>query len=410
MSDREADRPELSRRAALGRLVAGAAGAAALAAGCGRDQRKAPAVAAEPANSAAPRVEAKRVIRRGTVVAPSKIARNDGTFVHMLTRIDLDAEVLRPAPFEIPFYGHGIAVDPRDVGRALVFEKKGPGCCLVDLRGGRVLREIPARPGRQFYGHGVFNKDGAFLFCTETYTEDGSMRGVIAVRDSNTLEWKGDLPSYGHAPHDVVLAPDLQHLVITNGGGTKASGHVPNLAWVDLRTHKPMRRLGFDRDDVNAGHVAVAANGHVAVVSAPREGLDASAPGVHGAISFWRGEAGPEARLRTATGAVPAAMRDETLSVAIDDRRGKVVATNPKGNQLSFWSLATGESLGSTTRYVEPRGVAYTLDGSALLVSCGEGSDLRLLSPETFAELPGGVLAESFTSGAHLRVLPLDWA
>lgn len=418
--------PRIGRRRVLLRL-AGAGGALAWI-GCG--ERK-PAPASVPANPTPPSAEpppvaatpsvapapapavhtgrAKPTIRRGTVLAPEKLAGSDGSVRHLLSRIDLDAATLRADPFPIPFYGHGLAIDPRDPGRALVFEKKGPGCCLVDLRAGRMIREIPAQPGRQFYGHGVFNKDGAYIFCTETFTEDGTMRGVIAVRDSNTLRWKGDLPSFGHAPHDVVLSPDLRHLVVTNGGGTRESGHVPNLAWIDLRTHKVHQRLAFDRDDINAGHVAVAEDGAVAVVSAPRDGLDAKAVGVRGAFSFWRAGVRPEA-LRSARGPVAEAMRDETLSVAIDDRRGRIVATNPKGNQLSWWRLADGTNLGSTTRYVEPRGVAYSLDGSALLVSCGEGSELRLLSPETFEELPDGVLAESFTSGAHLRVIALDRA
>lgn len=371
---------------------------------------RAPGVVTSASAARAGGTVARDAIVRGTLLGTDAIVGKDGATIHLLSRIDLDAAVLRSRPFPIPFYAHGIAIDPRDAGRAVAFEKRGAGCCLVDLRSGAVQATIQPRPGRQFYGHGTFNRDGAFLFCTETFVEDGSNRGVIAVRDSNSLRWISDLPSYGEAPHDVVLTPDRGQLVVTNGGGTEASGQVPNLAWIDLRSHANARKLPFSSARINAGHVALSADGAAAVVvSAPRDGLVMGQPGVHGGISFWhRGGGEPATTMRSASGPAVDAMAGETLSVAIHDATGTVVATNPKANQVSLWDLATGTVRATTNRFLEPRGVAFSLDGSEMAISCGAQSELVLCKPGTLTPIPSRHVAESFSGGAHLRVIALD--
>ena len=388
--------------------LAGGASVAGLLSAC--RQTPAASTAASPPAAAAPAAAAPAAaapaavagnavandaIVRGTLLCTDAIVGNDGATVHLISRIDLDDDVLRSRPFPIPFYAHGLAIDPRDAGRAVAFEKRGAGCCLVDLRTGAVQAMIEPRPGRQFYGHGTFNRDGAFLFCTETYVEDGSNRGVIAVRDSNSLRWISDLPSFGEAPHDVLLTPDRGQLVVTNGGGTEASGQVPNLAWIDLRSHANVRKLPFSSPRINAGHVALAADGAAAVVvSAARDGLTMGVPGVHGGVSFWhRDGANDGKQLRTAAGPIVDAMVGETLSVAIHDATGTVVATNPKANQVSLWDLASGALRTSTTQFLEPRGVAFSLDGSEMAISCGAQSELVLCKPGTLTPLPSRHLA-----------------
>ncbi len=424
-----------SRRAVLRRLGLFAAAGAA---GCGRDGAAAktegvatipkPAVAAgagapppggappKPTPPAAPTQRpaiheggaGTAPIFRGTLLATDEAVDRAGRSQTLLTCIDLDAEVLSARSFAVPFYGHGYAIDPRDAGRCLIFEKKGPGCCLVNLRLGQVVAQVAPRPGRQFYGHGTFNRDGAYLFCTETFVEDGSLRGVIAVRDSNTLTWKADLPSFGASPHDLHLAPDQRHLVVTNGGGTLASGSAPSLCWIDLRSHRTVRQLALSDAAVNAGHVALLGDDRAVVVSAPRDGLALGAADVHGGIAFWRGEASVGARLESAHGPEVAAMAGETLSVAIHRGSRAAVATNPRGHQVSRWDIDSAAPLQATSVFREPRGVAFSLDGSELALTCGEGSALLLLDPLTLQPRPGRTIPDCFSGGAHLHVVALD--
>ncbi len=389
--------PALDRRAFLG-VVAGAA-----LVGCREATAPAPAptTATSTARTAPPPPPA---IRRGTAYGPGRYEATGNGTNFVLSRVNLDAVPLRAQPMRMPFFGHGLAFDPLDSGRALVFEKHGPGCCEVDLRAGKVKRMVPTRPGRQFYGHGVFSPDGKRLFCTETEVDDGTMRGVIAVRDGRTLEPLDDLPSGGAAPHDCVLSGDGRSLVVTHGGGDAASQRTPCVTWISLATGAIERTLPFSDPTINAGHLQLAANGDLVVVSAPRDGLEQARPEVHGDVSFWRGEARDGGQLRAAGGAIVAKMRAETLSLALVPANHSAVVTNPEGNLLSSWSVATGELLQAVTSYTGPRGVALALDGSCLVLTHGKTTGLTLLDPTKLAPLADGTLERSWMSGSHVVV------
>ena len=117
----------------------------------------------------------------------------------------------------------------------------------------------------------------------------------------------------------------------------------------------------------------------------------------------WRVPSGQPAQL-----GVAAQIRAETLSVAVHEPTGVVVATSPKGNLVSFWDLKTGTMMGSTTAYKEPRGVAISLDQKVLALSYGDQAELALLDPWTWKPLADIAMVDSFTSGAHLVFYKLD--
>ncbi len=267
---------------------------------------------------------------------------------------------------------------------------------------GRATRSVPTTADRQFYGHGTFSRDGRLLYCTETIVGDGSRRGVVAIRDARSLELIGTLPSHGLAPHDMVLTPDGDAVVISNGGGTLDSGEAPNIAVVALRDGALRQRLPFGDPRVNAGHVALLPDGGVVAVSAPRDGLDPKAADVHGDVSFWHPQQG--ATMRSVGGPEVAKMRAETLSVAVHAASGQVVATNPEGDQLTFWDLRDGSLRHVSRQFERPRGVVVDRSGVCLAVSHGKRPALTLLDPATHAALQGGVLEDAWVSGSHLVV------
>ena len=271
-----------------------------------------------------------------------------------------------PQWFDLPFLAHGLTPSPHDERLLVLFEKHGPGACVVDLRAGAVVQTLQAGPGREFYGHGAFSRDGSLLYCTETDVTDGH-RGVLAVRDGRDFHLLGELPSYGIAPHDCALWGDGDVLVVCNGGAPVGSDeHAPNVAFVDLRSEALLESVRPSSARVNTGHLAVGRGGELAVVSAPRDGL--SPIDDLGGVSL-RGAEGP---LRTAEAPreVVSQLRGETLSVAIHEPTRTVAATTPLGHYLTFWSLDTGELLGSL-RVPDPRGVAVSLDESAFIVNFG---------------------------------------
>ncbi len=336
-----------------------------------------------------------------------------------VVRIDLHERPLRVRPIAVPFYGHGVAFDPRDPGRALVFEKHGPGCCEVDLRRGHMVRQVEASAGCQFYGHGAFSPDGALLYCTETEMAGGTMRGLIAVRDGRSLQLRGELPSHGAAPHDLLLCDKGRVLVVGNGGGSPASGRVPNVAWVATDSGVMLWRQTLDDPGVTAGHLALADDGAgqiVAVVSAPRDGLDLASPSVHGGVGLARRDpaapAAPAAPTSTAAQArvfrdpIAAKMRGETLSLALLPG-GLVAATNPEGDLITVWERRSGKLRSGHDTFGRPRGLSLDRTGRCLALSHGADARLTLLDPQSLKALPGASLEQAWISGSHLAVCDL---
>jgi uncharacterized protein len=276
----------------------------------------------------------------------------------------------------------------------VVFEKKGPGCCELDLRAGRITRRITTKKERQFYGHGVFSKDGKRLFCTEAVVGDASYKGVIAVRDGGTYALLGTLDSHGHAPHDLHMIDDGKTLVVTNGGGTFASGQAPSVVWLDWQADKLVRRRELNSPKVNAGHLAVGEGNALTVVSAPRTGMDKTAPTFVGGVSFLTND-----KLHTSSHQVAKELRGEVLSVAIDPTTGIAATTCPDGGKLLFWDAATGGLLASRD-LAHARGVALTLDGQWFAVTHGKDALVTMFGTRSLK--PATKAMQSWMTGSHV--------
>ncbi len=307
-------------------------------------------------------------------------------------QVNLDTGEVRRIP--VGFLGHGFTQDPNRKARAAVFEKKGPGGCLVDLDTLEVLAPIAASPGCAFYGHGLFSKDGAKVFVVEASLD--SLSGRITVRDGASLEVLDEVPTYGLAPHDCVLVDDGRTLVVTNGGGTLGSADAPSVAFVDLESGALRDKLVIDNPRINAGHLFIASDGALAVVSAPRAGLPEESS--QGGVS-----------LRPAGGALASVaepadvtqrMLGESLSVCIHEPSDIALVTNPRGNLVTFWHVRD-RRLAGTYEVRSPRGVTLTRDGSAFVLACGAKAEIVLLSTSTHEPLSGRDYGTALLSGSH---------
>ena len=338
-----------------------------------------------------------------------------GTTTFHLALLDLDA--LGHAPIDehddrsrviaIDFMAHGITQSPHDPRRFVMFEKHGPGCCVVelDLAGGtgEVVQTIAPGEGRQFYGHGVFTKDGALLLCTETAIGDHN-RGVIAVRDAHDFSLRGEFPSYGRAPHDCMLVDDGATLLVSNGGSPPGEPDPPNVAWVDVATQQLRERVAIPDDRVNAGHLAYTRAGELAVVSAPRDGLPPESS--RGGIALRRSD-GELVSIREPRALVEGLL-GETLSVAIHEPTGIVGATTPLANVVTFWRMSDG-SLVHKLRVPVPRGIALSVSGDEFIVNFGTPPRAARVDARTLAAMQvegnrRGYLSRA--TGSHVVLLP----
>ncbi|HVQ29739.1 MAG TPA: DUF1513 domain-containing protein [Vicinamibacteria bacterium] len=338
--------------------------------------------------------------RQGTLVGPGRfLVPETGKMSFVLCLFDLDGDTSRTMPMD--FFGHGLAQHPKEPRRAVIFEKKGPGCCEVDLVAGRVTRPITTPKERAFYGHGAFSRDGAILFATENRLE--TKTGLVCVRDGKTYAEIGEFPTYGKSPHDCHLIDEGRTLAITNGGGVMGDAALdaaPSVTFVDARSTKLLERLTFDNPRINAGHLALTRGRDLVAVSAPREGLP---PSELGGVTIRTGS-GPFVTMRDPEDVI-SRMAGESLSLCFVEERAIVGVTNPDGNIVTFWDMKEKRFL-KKLDLPAPRGLAKTLDGAHLVLSYGAGS-LTLLSPDTLEPVTEHRVAKSELSGSHVFTLDL---
>lgn len=338
---------------------------------------------------------------KGTIIGGGSYVTG-GVQHFVLSRVDLDREAPEPDMVDVTFLVHGVAVDPRERRRAACFEKHGPGACLVDLQQGEVLRTIPTLANRHFYGHGSFSADGALIYATESYLDD-DRRGALIVRDATTLDELGELPTYGTAPHDCVMIDDGAVMVVTNGGGPLRGGAKPSITFVDLKSERLLDTIELGQGRYNAGHLAITSTGDIALVSAPREGLPAGSPGL-GAVSL-KPKNEPLVTMRKPKKVVER-MKGETLSVAVHEPTGAVMATHPEGHMVTRWDLSTGKLLKRYDDFEGPNGVCLTLDDAFFVVShVHEGrAGLSLVDARSTTQDPEIAVPSAMISGSHLFV------
>ena len=314
-----------------------------------------------------------------------------------LSIIDLDAPNFAAYIIPTPFFGHGVSPNPMRPELIAVFEKRGKGACEVNLSTGQVTRTITPHSNREFYGHGAYSPKGDLLYSTETIME-GNFDGVIGVRDAHRHEYLGDFPSFGAKPHDCHLINGGKTLVVTNGGGP-LGGINTSVTFIDVESETLIDKYEFENPNINAGHLSVTDNHHLAVVSAQREGLDDLALG---GITLKLDD-GSFQTLQEPSDIVNS-LKGETLSVCFHKESGIVGTTTPAGNSLLFWNSKTGE-LAKKFSLQNPRGIALSLDRRFFIVSYGFTNPTEaicLISTDTLERVSGFDLNPTFITGSHL--------
>lgn len=323
---------------------------------------------------------------------------SEGTQHYVLSLVNLDADVPKAELIPLSFLGHGISFHSTDRFRAAVFEKKGPGACLVDLAARQVVRPIVSPAERRFYGHGAYSADGCLLYAAESLI-DKDFAGVLSVRDAESLRELGTVPTFGCSPHDCILIDEGKTLVVSNGGGPLEGGDPPCVCYIDITSGKLLDKVVLDSPLFNTGHIALSTRGDLAIISAPREGLPSPNEQL-GALSIR--PLGEDVLTVKKPGSVVQRMRGETLSLSIVEAAQLVIATNPFGNLVSMWNLRDGTYVGKID-LEGPRGVCQSLDKDWFLISHVEDKSVALTAYSCGNRKPTGwALNPSFMSGSHI--------
>ena len=269
----------------------------------------------------------------------------------------------------LPFRAHDILPLP-STSQVLAFGRRPQmQCVLVNTDGSGTTKEINATEGRHFFGHGYLNTDNTILFTTESEYDEA--RGVIGLRDANTLQPIGEYESYGVGPHDIHLMPDGKTLVVANGGIETHPDYgrrklnidtmQPSLVYIDLASGKKIDEYRLDDHQLSIRHLAISPTGDVGVATQFQGDLSKRQPN---SLVAWQQNGGDLVNLPMPK-ALSKNLKGYIADIAYDDVRQRLVVTAPRGNQVLLWNLKNQSTL-QTFDLSEPSGISF-YDNSFLI-------------------------------------------
>lgn len=301
-------------------------------------------------------------------------ARKDDRGNYSAALFDLERGDIRSVT--LPGRGHDVAVRPGSSEWVAFARRPGRFGVAVPMDG-REPVWFSAKPGRHFFGHGVFSADGRLLYTTEN--DYGRGQGVIGVRDADAAYKQiGELAGHGVGPHDVAMLSDGRTAVVANGGirthpdrrreELNLATMEPSLVYVDIETGDLLEeeRLAPELHQLSIRHLAVAQNDTV-VFGCQYRGPEEDLPpliGFHG-----RGE--PPV-IVPAPDTTQAALENYIGSITADASGAIVAASAPKAGLITYWDVPTRRFLG-TCALGDGCGLAPTHHSARFLLTSGSG-------------------------------------
>jgi uncharacterized protein len=275
----------------------------------------------------------------------------------------------------VPMRAHGCAVHPHDPTRVLFFARRpGTQAFELDRKANQVRTVLTTPHGRHLAGHGVFSRDGAWLYTPENDYEN--MRGVLAVRDARTFDVIAELDTHGIDPHEVSLSADGARLIVANGGimthprSYRRKLNIPtmdpSLCVLDAKSGACLEQWRLPDHLLSIRHLAPSMNGTVAI-GLQYEGAPETAPSV---AALYRPGIGLELLEIPSEGR--AHVHGYVASIALSDTEDVIAAACPYGKGIACWSVGTGAYIGFTDAS-ETYGVSR-LDDGALIASQRDGT------------------------------------
>ena len=299
------------------------------------------------------------------------------------------------ARVRLPDRGHGIAVSPNR--QTFVTFARRPGTFALVLRPFEKSEPqlIASEVGRHFYGHGCFSADGRLLYAVEN--DFVRSRGLLGVYDvtGRTVRRIGEIETGGIGPHEVLLCPNGESLVVANGGilthpdqpreKLNLDSMRPSVAFIDCETGDLTieHRLDASLHQLSLRHLTIDSKGR-SWVGAQYEGAETDTPPL--VARFSQDEPITLCELpENLTGQLANYIGSVTANAS-----GDVIATSaPRAGKVVFWNADTGECLGSSD-IPDACGIA-PIDHSAFMISDGTGGLSFLEAPDD----PPLVLARS---------------
>ncbi|WP_350560180.1 DUF1513 domain-containing protein [Psychrobacter sp. CAL346-MNA-CIBAN-0220] len=144
---------------------------------------------------------------------------------------------------------------------------------VLDTATGQVKYAIKSAADRHFYGHACYSLDGKLLYVTENDTV--SLTGKIGVYDVNKGYQKvAEFDSHGIGPHELIMYPDSETLIIANGGikTEQASREElnldsmrPSLVYLNRHDGRLLEQIVPEHNQMSIRHLAMHDDGTVMI-------------------------------------------------------------------------------------------------------------------------------------------------
>ena len=215
---------------------------------------------------------------------------------------------------------------------------------VLDTATGQVKFAIKASTHRHFYGHACYSLDGKLLYVTENDTI--SLDGKIGIYDAHDDYKKlAEYDSHGIGPHELIMHPDGETLVIANGGikTEQASREELNLdtmrsslAYLNRHTGDLLEQITPEHNQMSVRHLAMHDDGTVMIGIQFQGEKHINVPLV---LTHKRGESDFKALM------MPnnqwQRFHQYIASVAVDSERNLLCVTTPIGGCAAIYDLNT---------------------------------------------------------------------
>ncbi len=248
----------------------------------------------------------------------------------------------------LPRRGHGVAVQPNGTKAVAFARRPGDYFQPFDYVSGEMTSLIVPEAERHFYGHGVFSKDGDYLFVTEG--DKFTSRGFIGVYQvSNGYKKVDEWSGFGIGPHEVILLGNNQLAIGVGGVHTlgrtpqNLENMMPSLSYLNMKGEL-VDQVGLTDHQLSIRHLATDTNGAVYCGQQYRGEPDSypSLIAVHGGLSEYN-KGRPGLKMLNAEPEQWARFNHYIASIAVHDNT--LIATSPRGNCYGIWDLANNELL-----------------------------------------------------------------
>lgn len=217
---------------------------------------------------------------------------------------------------------------------------------VLDTASGQVKLTIKASTHRHFYGHACYSRDSKLLYVTENDTI--SLNGKIGIYDAYDHYKKiAEFDSYGIGPHELIMHPDGETLVIANGGikTEQASREElnldsmrPSLIYLNRHHGTFLEQIIPEHNQMSVRHLAMHDDGTVMIGIQFQGEKHINVPLV---LTHKRGDSGFKAL--TMPNNQWQRFHQYIASVAVDSGHNLLCVTTPIGGCAAIYDLTTRE-------------------------------------------------------------------